>query len=272
VVIQGLHRSVKEIFVKKIILISGFFSLLIAVTYFLPYGTWAELGDLPAHPLIVHGVVVLLPLVSLLLIAGLFKRELFEKAHLLLIAVLGTVTVGVLAAKSSGDSLAAAVGLPEFHAEWGNNLVPIAIALFVSVILYSFFSFYKEVKSASLVAGILMAVLAFGSIAMTYVVGHSGAESVWKNRYQFVKAQEGTDSRAISLDEVRLHNTSDDCWTVVQDGVYDVTSFVSRHPAGSSAIKEMCGTNASEDYLGEHSGQQEPEMWLEKLKIGTLKP
>jgi hypothetical protein len=114
--------------VKKIILISGFFSLLIAVTYFLPYGTWAELGDLPAHPLIVHGVVVLLPLVSLLLIAGLFKSELFEKAHLLLIAVLGTVTVGVLAAKSSGDSLAAAVGLPEFHAEWGNNLVPIAIA------------------------------------------------------------------------------------------------------------------------------------------------
>jgi cytochrome b involved in lipid metabolism len=107
---------------------------------------------------------------------------------------------------------------------------------------------------------------------MTYVVGHSGAESVWKDRYAFAKDQEGSNSKEISLAEVRLHNLSTDCWTVVGNNVYDVTSFVSRHPAGSSAIKEMCGTNASEDYLGEHSGQQEPEMWLEKLKVGTLKP
>jgi hypothetical protein len=181
-------------------------------------------------------------------------------------------TVGVLAAKSSGDSLSAAVGLPEFHAEWGNNLVPLAMALFASFVLFSFFSFHKKIKVASSTLGVLMAFLAVGTIGMTYVVGHSGAESVWKDRYASAKDQEGSNSNEISLAEVRTHNLSSDCWTIVGENVYDVTSFVSRHPAGSSAIKEMCGTNASEDYLGEHSGQQEPEMWLEKLKIGTLKP
>jgi hypothetical protein len=257
---------------RKFLIVSAVSTLLIGVTYFLPYGTWADLGQLPAHPLIVHGVVVLLPLLSFILLAGIFKKDFFRKAHLILIAALGVTTVGVLAAKSSGDSLSAAVGLPEFHAEWGNNLVPLAMALFVSLVLYSFFTFYKKIRIASLISAVLMALLAVGSIGMTYVVGHSGAESVWKDRYQFVKAQEGSDAEKISLEEVKLHNTSEDCWTIVGDSVYDVTSFVSRHPAGSSAIKEMCGTNASEDFLGEHSGQQEPEMWLAKLKIGTLKP
>jgi hypothetical protein len=257
--------------VRKFLAISLISILLIGVTYFLPYGTWAELGELPAHPLIVHGVVVLLPLISIILISLIFKVKLFEKIHLGLIFSMAVTTVAVLAAKSSGDSLSAAVGLPEAHAEWGNNLVPLAMALFASLLIFSYFTFYKKVKIASRVTGALMAILALGSVGMTYVVGHSGAESVWKDRYQFVKAQQGSNSESFTVEDVRLHNTSEDCWTIVGDGVYDVTSFVSRHPAGSSAIKEMCGTNASEDYLEDHSGQQEPEMWLEKLRIGSLK-
>ena len=256
---------------RKFSVVSSISLLLVAVTYFLPYGTWAEIGALPAHPLIVHGVVVLLPLVSILLLVGMFKKSLLERSHIYMIAVLAISTVGVLAAKSSGDSLSAAVGLPEFHAEWGNNLVPLAMALLVSFIVFSVFTFYKKVRLASTVVGSIMSVLAIGTIGMTYIVGHSGAESVWKEQYAEAKQPINSQSRAISIDEVRLHNTHKDCWTVVGDSVYDVTSFVSRHPAGSPAIKEMCGKNASEDYLGEHSGQREPEMWLEKLKIGTLK-
>jgi hypothetical protein len=257
--------------VRKFLAVSLISVLAIGVTYFLPYGTWADLGELPAHPLIVHGVVVLLPLISIVLITLIFKVKLFAKFHLGLILSLAVTTIAVLAAKSSGDSLSAAVGLPETHAEWGNNLVPLAMALFASLLLFSFFTFYKRAKIASRVTGALMAILALGSIGMTYVVGHSGAESVWKDRYQFVKAQQGSNSESFTVEDVRLHNLSEDCWTIVGDGVYDVTSFTSRHPGGAKAITEMCGTNASEDFLEEHSGQQEPEMWLEKLRIGTLK-
>jgi len=256
---------------RKFAAISGISIALVGVTYFLPYGTWAEINSLPAHPLIVHGVVVLLPIVSILLLIGIFKKPLLEKVHLFAIPALALATVGVLAAKSSGDSLSAAVGLPEFHAEWGNNLVPLAMALLAGFIIFSFFSFYKNIKIVSSALSIILVFLAIGNMAMTYVVGHSGAESVWKEQYAEAKTPLSTAARLITLEEVKLHNTNTDCWTVVGEGVYDVTSFVNRHPAGSPAIKEMCGKNASEDYLGEHSGQQEPEMWLEKLRIGNLK-
>lgn len=256
---------------RKFLLISSISLFLVAVTYFLPYGTWAEIGSLPAHPLIVHGVVVMLPLVSILLLVGLFKRSLLERIHIYMIATLAIATVGVLAAKSSGDSLTAAVGLPEFHAEWGNNLVPLAMALLASFIFFSVVTFHKKVKVVSTILGGVVSLLAMGTIGMTYIVGHSGAESVWKDQYSQAKKPIESGVRAISIDEVRSHNTQADCWTIVNNGVYDVTSFVSRHPAGSTAIKEMCGKNASEEYLGEHSGQREPEMWLEKLRLGTLK-
>ena len=256
---------------KKFLIVSISSALFIGITYFLPYGVWAEIGGLPAHPLIVHGVVILLPLLSLLLLVGIFKKNMLQKFHILIISIIALSTIGVLAAKSSGDSLSAAVGLPEFHAEWGNNLVPLAMSLFVTFVLFSFFTFYKRLKTASSIIAVLMALLAVSTVGMTYVVGHSGAESVWKEKYAFATKKMGSNSTEISLSEVRLHNTSSDCWTVVGEKVYDVTSFISRHPAGSYAIKEMCGKNASEDFLGEHKGQQEPEMWLEKLKIGTLK-
>jgi hypothetical protein len=243
----------------------------VAIVFFLPYGTWAEIGSLPAHPLIVHSVVILLPLLAVLLAVGIFKRRLFKKFHLYLIPLTALVTISVLAAKSSGESLTAAVGLPEKHAEWGNNLVPVALALLATLILYSFFTFYMRIKILSRMTAALLVLLSAGSIGMTYVVGHSGAESVWKYKYSSALTQSITANDPYTMEEVATHNTQADCWTVVNKKVYDVTSFVYRHPAGSSAIREMCGKNASEDYLSEHSGQAEPEKWLATLKIGYIK-
>ena len=106
---------------------------------------------------------------------------------------------------------------------------------------------------------------------MTVVVGHSGAEAVWKDRYAAAKVPLALGLDEFTADEVAQHNTASDCWTIVDGFVYDVTSFANRHPAGSEAIEEMCGVNASEDFLDEHGGQREPETWLETLKIGKLK-
>lgn len=245
--------------------------LLVLVAYFLPYGTWASIGDLPAHPLVVHGVVVLLPLVSIAILIGAWKLKFLERFHLALTVVVALITVSVIAAKSSGDSLSAAVGLPEFHAEWGNNLVPLAMALTGISILFFFFTFYFKIPLASKILRGLLVIAAFASIAMTYVVGHSGAEAVWKDRYAAAKVPLALSIDEFTSEEVALHNSPTDCWTIVNGFVYDVTTFSGRHPAGSSAIKEMCGVNASEDYLDEHDGQREPSEWLETLKIGKLK-
>lgn len=257
---------------RRFLIVSAVSGVLVGVTYVLPYGVWAEINELPAHPLIVHGVVVLLPLTAIALLVGMFKRSLLEKAHIYIVGVLAIAAVGVLAAKSSGESLSAAVGLPDEHADYGNALVPVAIALVAAFVVFAFFSFHMPIKTLSVLGSAAVSIVAVAAIGLTYLVGHSGAESVWKARYAQAKEPLAPTLQQISLAEVRQHNTQADCWTIVGDAVYDVTSFVSRHPAGSSEIKEMCGTNASEDFLDEHSGQREPEMWLETLKIGTLKP
>lgn len=255
---------------RKFLLVSISSALVIAIAYFLPYGTFAEITQLPAHPLIVHGVVVLFPILIILTFILLVKRKSLERNHLLLIIAFALITIGIIAAKSSGDSLAAAVGLPELHAEWGNNLVPLAMALFASVVIFSFVSYYQKIEIVSKVMTLLIILIGIGGLGMTYVVGHSGAESAWKAKYENSKQAISATEKQISISEVATHNSATDCWTIVDGVVYDVTSFVSRHPAGSSAIKEMCGVDASEDFLDEHANQSEPLSWLDRLRIGTL--
>jgi Na+/H+-translocating membrane pyrophosphatase len=130
---------------RKFLIVTIVSTLIIIVTYFLPSGVWAEFGELPAHPLIIHGVVVLLPLLAILLLAGLFWKNLLKKLHLPLIGALALSVVGVLAAKSSGYSLSAVVGLPKSHAQWGNYLVLLAIALYPH--LY-FFHIFLSIRKA----------------------------------------------------------------------------------------------------------------------------
>lgn len=175
---------------RKFFTVSFISTLAIAIAYFLPRSVWAEFGGLPAHPLIIHGVVVLLPLVAIFLLVGLFWKNLLTKFHLSIIGILALSVVGVLAAKSSGYSLSAVVGLPKSHTQWGNYLVLLAMALFSSFVFF-IFSVYKKSKIASLSFRVLIAVLAFSTIGMTFLVGHSGAESVWKYKYEIGKEQQG---------------------------------------------------------------------------------
>jgi hypothetical protein len=176
---------------RKFFTVSFISALTIGIAYFLPSSVLDEFGGLPAHPLIIHGVIVLLPLIAIFLLVGLFWKNLLKKLHLPIIGILALSVVGVIAAKSSGYSLSVVVGLPKSHAQSGNYLVLLAVALFSSFVLFSYFSFYKRSKIATLSLGVLMALLAVSTIGMTYAVGHSGAESVWKYRYEIGKEQQG---------------------------------------------------------------------------------
>ena len=47
-----------------------------------------------------------------------------------------------------------------------------------------------------------------------------------------------------SMEDVQAHNTTEDCWFVINNTVYDVTDFISQHP-GEEAITECCGKDAT---------------------------
>lgn len=81
----------------------------------------------------------------------------------------------------------------------------------------------------------------------------------------------GTTATSYALADVGLHNTSVSCWTVVSGSVYNITSWISQHPGGSSAIKAMCGVDATAAFTGQHGGQSRPVSELAGFKIGVLK-
>lgn len=39
----------------------------------------------------------------------------------------------------------------------------------------------------------------------------------------------------LTIDDIRVHNTSDDCWIAVDAKVWDITDFLGEHPGGSAS-------------------------------------
>jgi len=70
----------------------------------------------------------------------------------------------------------------------------------------------------------------------------------------------------ISIDEVSKHNKKDDCWVIVNDDVYNVTTYLDIHPGSVNAILKKAGTDVSNDIKFHR-----PIVWehLKKYKIGS---
>lgn len=74
-----------------------------------------------------------------------------------------------------------------------------------------------------------------------------------------------------SLAEVQAGNSEIKCLTIVNNEVYDVTSFIDKHPGGRKRILKMCGRDASADFSEQHAESMRALKMLESLKIGVLK-
>jgi hypothetical protein len=135
------------------------------------------LGDLPLHPLVVHFAVILFPISLLGLIAVVMVARLRSKHLLKAIRAVALTTPFVFLAQQSGEALSEVLYEPEPHAEYGEMLMPLALAtLLVSVV---FWWSLRGPKIFSQLLAVAVISLAFAGIAMTVVVGHSGAAATW---------------------------------------------------------------------------------------------
>ena len=68
--------------------------------------------------------------------------------------------------------------------------------------------------------------------------------------------------------EISTHNKLDDCWIYVGNNVYNVTTFVKKHPGGLKSIMKYAGKDCSIHYnFHTEIGQK---IW-DKYKIGEIK-
>lgn len=81
-------------------------------------------------------------------------------------------------------------------------------------------------------------------------------------------------------EQVSAHKTKSDCWTIINDSVYNITSYIPRHPGGDEILR-ACGADATtlftqrETTDGEEIGSGTPHSStasaeLARLKIGEL--
>ncbi|XP_004513043.1 cytochrome B5-like protein [Cicer arietinum] len=75
-------------------------------------------------------------------------------------------------------------------------------------------------------------------------------------------------SKSYSKTDVSLHNKRTDCWIIIKNKVYDVTSYVEEHPGGD-AILAHAGEDSTEGFFGPQHATRVFDM-IEDFYVGDL--
>ena len=166
-----------------------------------------QIGGLPAHALLVHVTVVLVPLAALMLLAGTLwpaaQRRLGVGTPVVALVALVSVPLATHAGEWLRDQLGPAPLIAR-HAELGDQLLPWAAGLFVLAAVQWVLARRAGSSSARgarsqgagaqgdtrvrtrlpvlVTAGlaVLSVVVALGAVWMVYRTGDSGAQAVWQ--------------------------------------------------------------------------------------------
>ncbi|MFM7624198.1 MAG: cytochrome b5 domain-containing protein, partial [Actinomycetota bacterium] len=71
--------------------------------------------------------------------------------------------------------------------------------------------------------------------------------------------------------EVSQRNTATNCWTIINESIYDLTSWINSHPGGPSAIRSLCGADGTTSFSGMHGNASDPMRELNRRYVGKLK-
>ncbi len=243
------------------------------------------INGLPIHPLINHGVAVLVPLAAIgALLVILIPKIRVTYSPLVLVTIL-LATVSTFIATESGEALSERVGLPNAHATQGERLSYVVLAF--AFLFSAWFAgerldrirniFPKLFKTA---LKIFITITASLSFVLTIMVGHSGAEATWKDRISQTQGAElvetGPKASApagtinLSISEIKTHNSKTDCWSIVNGNVYSLTSYVKNHPGGEAVLANICGKDGSKAFANQHNSQSKPNNVLKSFLLGSL--
>jgi len=85
-----------------------------------------------------------------------------------------------------------------------------------------------------------------------------------------VPANEIEPGMTYTMDEVANHSDSEDCWSVVDGVVYDLTEWIGRHPGGSKSIESMCGQDGTAGFNSFHGDDESAANPLVNMQVGEL--
>jgi hypothetical protein len=146
-------------------------------------GPFDLIFNLPVHPLVVHGAVVLVPLVAFAALAMSYWPSFSRKygGPVLILAVVAQLSLFI--AKASGEPFQQRLNKDiERHA----NLGEIAPLTFIPLLVLLFLRWRMDKSGATVgsarvrrLVSVLLALAAILALVYIFLTGHSGAESVW---------------------------------------------------------------------------------------------
>jgi len=78
-------------------------------------------------------------------------------------------------------------------------------------------------------------------------------------------------SQQISAKDVATHKSVEDgLWIIIDNEVYDVSTFINEHPGGPKILKRVGGKDASKQFWKYHS-ENVLKKYKDKLCIGSVK-
>ncbi len=155
-----------------------------------------QLFGLPAHPLLVHLSVVMVPVAALVAVVFAFRPAWLDRFGWGLVALSGIGALGAILAAGSGEALEETVkrtaALDE-HTEMGEVAQTVAIVFFFVVLAVVVLRYFARRKSASggvwalissktgaiMLAGALV-ISASGAMYTIVQAGHQGAKATWE--------------------------------------------------------------------------------------------
>ncbi len=149
-----------------------------------------ELFGLPAHPLVVHAAVFLVPLaaVATIVCAAVPRLRRHVAPVVLAVAIVAVVAVGL--AQGSGEELEERVEeteLVEEHTEQGEQVLPWAIGVAVAAAAVTAMPVLlrrRQGSSTRAVTAVVVALSLIAGVGATWTVvdvGHSGAKATWND-------------------------------------------------------------------------------------------
>ncbi|MGZ8660987.1 MAG: DUF2231 domain-containing protein [Actinomycetota bacterium] len=159
-----------------------------------------KIFGLPAHPLLVHAPVILIPLCAIGAIWIAVSPTWRHRIGWIVVVLAGAAVGASQLAAGSGEALQDAMdkdtALVDRHAELGETFVWFAFVFFLAVLALMVWDTMQRRRAAAageepdlhelgrsgtaIALAVLVIVTAVGASFRVYQVGHSGAESVWE--------------------------------------------------------------------------------------------
>jgi cytochrome b involved in lipid metabolism len=134
---------------------------------------------------------------------------------------------------------------------------------------------------------VAVALTMFGAIAVYILAvglvfnggsGSGGSPSVLRTPAAAGTSRPGQSATSTSIpaSEVAKHNSSRDCWIIIENKVYNVTTHLRTHPGGAGLITPYCGKEATQAFQtkggigGNHSSRAYSQ--LTPFYVGDLAP